>query len=299
MVDVTPERWLTVARGGGVYDVSSLGYVRSLSHMTNGRGWREGRVLKPSATPSGYSQVQLSVDGRVEHAYVHDLVAEAFIGPKPEGQEVRHGPGGKSDNSAANLSYGTHKQNIDDMIEHGTRTSGDRHHLAKLTDEDADVIRDARRRRVSVTDLAAQYHVSKATISRITSQQSYQDGEGERYVRPCSYPGCEQRAEPPRGRGNPPAFCSDPEHNNMSAKLARARLANASRTANCAECGEEFTVKRSDQIFCTRSNLHSTAIQFLVWSLAFSANQVPLPVQYSMITGFSLPKTVFQSGNAL
>jgi len=52
--------------------------------------------------------------------YVHHLVAAAFIGPRPEGSEVCHGPGGFLDNRAVNLRYDTHHENIRDKIADGT-----------------------------------------------------------------------------------------------------------------------------------------------------------------------------------
>lgn len=56
---------------------------------------------------------------------VHALVALAFLGPRPDGHEVRHGPNGKSDNRASQLCYGTHKQNEEDKLRDGSRVARD------------------------------------------------------------------------------------------------------------------------------------------------------------------------------
>jgi hypothetical protein len=60
--------------------------------------------------------------------YVHLLVAEAFIGPKPEGQQTRHRDGNPDNNQATNLHYGTRGDNQRDSVEHGT------HNMARKTE---------------------------------------------------------------------------------------------------------------------------------------------------------------------
>ncbi|KKL71721.1 hypothetical protein LCGC14_2092100 [marine sediment metagenome] len=42
--------------------------------------------------------------------YVHRLVAAAFIGPCPIGQQVCHGPAGELDNSVSNLYHGSRRR---------------------------------------------------------------------------------------------------------------------------------------------------------------------------------------------
>jgi hypothetical protein len=51
--------------------------------------------------------------------YVHSLVAEAFIGPRPIGLEVRHLDGDSTNNAVDNLRYGTHAENMQDRVKHG------------------------------------------------------------------------------------------------------------------------------------------------------------------------------------
>jgi len=82
--------------------------------------WNRGRVLKQCLTTHGYHYVGLSVDGVVRTRVVHQLVAEAFIGPCPAGQKVCHGPTGKLDNRPSNLSYGSHSDNHLDKRRDGT-----------------------------------------------------------------------------------------------------------------------------------------------------------------------------------
>ena len=133
-----PERWLPVGGYEGLYEVSDLGRVRSLPRFHAG-----GRVLKP-AYNGPVAQVCLRRDGRSRTFKVHSLVAAAFLGPRPEGHEVCHGPAGRLDNRLANLSYGTKsKNNGEDKRRDGTLPVGILNPGAKLNDE---IVRECRRR---------------------------------------------------------------------------------------------------------------------------------------------------------
>ena len=66
--------------------------------------------------PTPYKSVALSRDGRHQNKYVHELVALAFIGPRPEGQEILHGPKGSTCNEASNLRYGTPEENSAERV---------------------------------------------------------------------------------------------------------------------------------------------------------------------------------------
>ena len=83
------ENWRAVRGFEGRYDVSNLGQVNSLP-----RPRTRGGILRLRVSPGGYDRVSLyhiELGKQVDH-YVHDLVAEAFIGPKLPGTEVKHGP---------------------------------------------------------------------------------------------------------------------------------------------------------------------------------------------------------------
>lgn len=129
------EVWRAVIGLEGRYEVSDLGRVRSLdrevitSHGVTRR--YRGRPLTPSVGNHGYLVV--SVGRRVKRT-VHSLVAEAFIGPRPNGQEVRHKDGNALDCRAANLEYGTSRDNTADAIRHGTHVPPPDHNSSKERD---------------------------------------------------------------------------------------------------------------------------------------------------------------------
>lgn len=86
---------------GWPYSVSSGGQIA-----------RHGGGLKKAApNAKGYLHVQLWRDNTYKNFYVHKLVAEAFIGPCPEGYEVNHKDGDKSNCADWNLEYMTPSQN--------------------------------------------------------------------------------------------------------------------------------------------------------------------------------------------
>lgn len=98
------------------YEVSADGRVRSKARVvqrSNGvpRRVRE-RILVPAKAGKGYEVVCLYRDGRGAQRYVHHLVAEAFLGDRPEGAEVNHKDLDKANNSLDNLEYVTKAENM-------------------------------------------------------------------------------------------------------------------------------------------------------------------------------------------
>lgn len=177
MTIVLQERWLPVVDWEGRYEVSDQGNVRSLWAP---RGPRlKPRLLKQrvhAPAPDGRMVVFLCDAARrkPELRLVHHLVLEAFVGPRPDGQETRHGPGGALDNRLVNLCWGTHADNIRiDKVRDGTNLSGERHPAAKLT---AASVRKIRRRHAAGETpemLACEFGVTKSNISYIVNGKSW------------------------------------------------------------------------------------------------------------------------------
>jgi hypothetical protein len=127
------------------YEVSDLGRVRSLDRVIYKKVTRDGlvakiarkgKIISQSRDTHGYPMLNLCVDGVVKSALVHHLVLFAFVGPKPEGMQCRHGDGIRSNNRLANLCWGTALENAADKRAHGTEIvlRGERHGRATLTD---------------------------------------------------------------------------------------------------------------------------------------------------------------------
>lgn len=130
-IDESTERWRQVVGYEGIYEVSNFGRVRSVARA-DARGHRlDGQMLTLRPHPRGYLQTTLTREGHCRTTKVHHLVLEAFVGPRPAGAECRHRNGKRDDNRAANLLWGTSKENAADRIEHGTQTGLDKTHCPR------------------------------------------------------------------------------------------------------------------------------------------------------------------------
>ncbi|MFC7450554.1 NUMOD4 motif-containing HNH endonuclease [Rhodococcus daqingensis] len=118
------EHWLPVVGYERCYEVSDLGRVRSIDRIVTTRAGYDisltGRMMSASTHPSGHRYVHLTMEGRDSTYQVHRLVMRAFVGPCPEGLEVRHLNGDPTDNRLANLAYGTRSENAVDQVDHGS-----------------------------------------------------------------------------------------------------------------------------------------------------------------------------------
>lgn len=97
----------------------------------DGRVWsaRNGKSQQLHPTfEKKYLRLTVIVDGRRVKRGVHQLVADAFLGPCPAGLIVLHGGPDGTDNRASNLRYGTYSQNRLDQIEHGTHPQVNKTH---------------------------------------------------------------------------------------------------------------------------------------------------------------------------
>jgi len=82
----------------------------------------------------GYHHLSLRASGKKKNFLIHRLVLEAFVGKCPPGLECRHWDGVHGNNRLDNLSWGSHQDNMEDQVRHGTRVKGTRQGLAKLTE---------------------------------------------------------------------------------------------------------------------------------------------------------------------
>lgn len=122
---MTQEKWLPVLGYEG-YEVSDHGRVRSYLQRNN-----PGKVLKDAAGAKGHRVVVLSralADGGPHQRMVHQLVLEAFVGPRPEGMLALHRDGDPENNHLDNLYWGTHSQNGKDAVRHGTHHQSSKTH---------------------------------------------------------------------------------------------------------------------------------------------------------------------------
>lgn len=123
------EEWRPVIDYEGLYEVSSLGRVRSVERNVPTRNkWNnsvgtlhvKGRMMKLVPKDTGRLQTMLSKEGHKRQWQVHQLVARAFLGPKPSPKhEVCHNDGDHLNNRPGNLRWGTKSENMTDRVLHG------------------------------------------------------------------------------------------------------------------------------------------------------------------------------------
>ena len=158
-----PEEWRPVGGFEGQYEVSSLGRVKSLPKVVSrGRGpfVTKERIIGGRSRCAGYPIVHIGAKCR----YIHALVLEAFVGPRPSDFEACHNNGDRTDNRAENLRWDTPSANQNDRAKHGTSNRGERCGTSILTSEQViEIMRSSERTSV----LARLYGVAPQTISGI------------------------------------------------------------------------------------------------------------------------------------
>ena len=100
------EVWLPVHGLEDQYLVSNVGRVQCR---------QTGNIHRSQLLANKY--VAVKMNQRIRK--VHHLVAEAFIGPRPEGLLCLHRDDDKFNNTPENLYWGTQSQNLKDCIRNG------------------------------------------------------------------------------------------------------------------------------------------------------------------------------------
>ena len=163
-------------------------------------------VVRGSLDQYGYRWSWAGREWRTKRVQHHLLVALAFIGPRPEGYELDHIDGDKTNNRPENLEYVTHAENMRRMMTrlgrvkppepprvprvpkvprsaHGTaRMAGATNGRSRLTEQQArEILAKYTRRPVNgrcsnpngISALAKRYGVGKVTISDLVNGRTW------------------------------------------------------------------------------------------------------------------------------
>lgn len=133
------------------------------------RGW----TLSPWLTDNGYLQVHAMVNGRRRGVTVHIIVCEAWHGGRPEGMEVAHKNGVKTDCRPANLHWKTRPANHADKVDHGTVQRGETANNRKLTEAEVTAMRAASAGGRSNYRLARDHGISIQHVGRIVRREAW------------------------------------------------------------------------------------------------------------------------------
>jgi hypothetical protein len=196
------EEWRPVVGYEGLYSISNLGRVRGEVDVCN-RKYKKGRILSPRLSNVGYYQVSLFIKGKGKTRTIHQLVAVAFIGPRPKGLYINHKDACKANNRPENLEYCTPRENLQHASRLGLMRSGDKHPSrlhpetraygdkngarkhpermsrgekngwAKIKDADVPRIFELKRKGLSSADIAPLFGVSSSCIRRIVRGETH------------------------------------------------------------------------------------------------------------------------------
>jgi hypothetical protein len=173
------ELWKDIA-GYPRYQVSSLGRIRTWLGRKGAR-LPEPWILK-QAEVRGYRRISLTQDGEDSGHFVHRLVLEAFVGPRPDGMQACHQNGVRSDNRCTNLRWDTCKRNHADKRAHGTAQIGEKHPRAIL-DEASVVQMRVHKGWLGSDVLASTFGVCRSAVVKVWSKQLWPHVDVEQWLR--------------------------------------------------------------------------------------------------------------------
>jgi ParB family transcriptional regulator, chromosome partitioning protein len=189
------EEWRPVVGYEEIYEVSSWGRIRRLQTR---KRYQAGTLLTPSPRADGYLNVVLAANGDRESKLLHQIVAEAFLGPCPEGIQVnhRHPDGDRSRCWLSNLEYRTIADNNEDQRIHrpAAYATRERIGISALKSTDLPEIRRALAMNCPVHEIAQRFGVADGTIYAIRDCKSW-SLRGRLFDRVIANPPFEKQAD--------------------------------------------------------------------------------------------------------
>ncbi len=141
------------------------------------RGKEPGRWLINTTQTNGYIYGHLSLQRKEYHIRIAGLILLTYVGLCPKGMECRHLDGNKKNNKLSNLKYGTHKENMQDTLRHGTNCGlkmGEDSNRAILSENQVRLIFNAYHDGAyNQQELADMFNISDVHISRIVNKKTW------------------------------------------------------------------------------------------------------------------------------
>lgn len=154
------------------YEIDEYGNIRSLSNVKSSS---KGLIRKHQLDRFGYHRITLHKNSNRISYSVHRLVYETFKGDIPEGYEINHIDGNKSNNHIDNLELVTHQENsihARNVLDRWSNRQGENSSNNKLTNEDVYKIRELAKSHTR-REIAAMYGLSHVAINHIVNRKTW------------------------------------------------------------------------------------------------------------------------------
>jgi hypothetical protein len=160
------EFWKEIPTAPGYY-VSNHGRVR----RHHPERWVDLTTANKSQGGRGF--LRAYVDGKEKGLQVARLVLSLFGRPPKPGELCRHLNDDPSDDRIENLAWGTHRDNMRDMVRNGGSLKGVKHHKSKLSEDDVKEIRSLAARGVPRIDISKKFNVTLGTIGHVVRRMTW------------------------------------------------------------------------------------------------------------------------------
>lgn len=171
------EVWKDIPGYEGLYQVSSLGRVKSLKRFYKSAIILEmpENIKTQRLNKKGYPYLHLCLNGKKWATTVHKLVILAFVGVKPDPKiTINHIDGNKLNNCILNLEYCTAKENIYHFLKTVNFRQGENHCNLKLNNEKVLKIREEYAlHKTKQKIIAEKYGISQVMVSRIILRKTW------------------------------------------------------------------------------------------------------------------------------
>ncbi len=168
------EKWKFIEGYEGIYKVSNIGRIRSLSRKNSLGSLRKERILKPSLSNNGYKVVFLYKNSIPKPHRIHRLVAKHFIKNIKNKPCVNHKDCNKLNNKSINLEWVTFKENIQHSWKNGRNIypKGELNGISKLTEKQVRYIRKIGKSK-TLAEMGDKFGVTFQTISDIINRKTW------------------------------------------------------------------------------------------------------------------------------
>lgn len=178
------EVWRDIAEFAGTYQVSNLGRVRSLDRVVTRGEIKQplrGKILSTKVSRNRkqpYLIVNLRRDGKSLFAYVHRLVAAAFIPNPSRLREVNHKDTDKLNCRVDNLEWRSSSGNKKHAVENGVKYNPRPRRGVELAFSKMNPQRVRRARQLCLDggkqrDVAKRFNISQSSLSDILSRKTW------------------------------------------------------------------------------------------------------------------------------